>query len=123
MCRNLFLIAAGVALACASARADNHTVLVTNNAFVPADLTILHRDMVTWSWQLGLHTVTSDDGLFDSGLQVPPQTFSRRFFAPGDYWYYCQVHGSPGGIGQSGVVRVILQRDPIDDIDPAPHDP
>src|SRR5262249_43267884 len=34
------------------------------------------------------------DGVWDSGTQASPATFSRIFTAPGDYQYYCSVHGS-----------------------------
>jgi plastocyanin len=93
------------------------------NEFVPADLTIVAGRSVTWIWQSGAHTVTSDDDLFDSGIHAPPYTFKRSFPVPGDYWYYCLLHGSPGGIGHAGVIRVDLKRDEVDDVDLAPHEP
>src|SRR5262249_42921986 len=34
------------------------------------------------------------DGIFDSGVQMSPATFSKKFTAAGSYPYYCSVHGS-----------------------------
>jgi len=52
------------------------------------------------------HTVTADDGSFDSGNMEPGAEFSRTFDKPGVYRYYCVYHGSPGGIGMAGMVVV-----------------
>ena len=37
-------------------------------------------------------TVTSDDGVFDSGDLASGQTFSFAFDKPGTYWYFCRPH-------------------------------
>jgi plastocyanin len=57
------------------------------NDLVPPGTTI------TWT-NTGLigHTVTSDDGVFDSGDLGPGQTFSFTFDTPGTYWYFCRPH-------------------------------
>jgi plastocyanin len=52
------------------------------------------------------HTVTADDGSFDSGNLDGGQVFSRTFGEPGAYAYYCRYHGSAGGLGMSGVILV-----------------
>ena len=52
------------------------------------------------------HTVTADDGSFDSGNMEPGAEFSRTFGKPGVYRYYCIYHGSPGGVGMAGIVVV-----------------
>jgi plastocyanin len=52
------------------------------------------------------HTVTADDGSFDSGLMLAGDEFSWTFDAPGVYRYYCIYHGLPGGIGMAGMVVV-----------------
>ncbi len=52
------------------------------------------------------HTVTADDGSFDSGNMAPGDTFEWTFDAPGVYRYFCAYHGAPGGVGMAGVVLV-----------------
>jgi plastocyanin len=53
------------------------------------------------------HSVTSDDGLWDSGLFGRDESFSFTFDTPGTYAYYCSAHGGPGGSGMSATVTVI----------------
>lgn len=52
------------------------------------------------------HTVTADDGSFDSGMMPSGAIFRRRFDEPGRYAYYCVYHGARGGRGMAGVVIV-----------------
>jgi plastocyanin len=62
---------------------------------------------VTWVYSGNLpHTVTSDDGLFESGTLSAGQTFSYTFEQAGTFAYYCRFHGGPGGSAMSGVVIV-----------------
>jgi plastocyanin len=53
------------------------------------------------------HSITSDDGLWDSGLLSRDGEFSFSFETPGTYAYYCSAHGGPGGNGMSATVTVI----------------
>ena len=53
------------------------------------------------------HTVTSDTGLFDSGLLAKGEEFFFTFTQAGEYPYYCAPHGGPGGVGMSGVIIVV----------------
>ncbi|MCV0429958.1 PEFG-CTERM sorting domain-containing protein [Nitrosopumilus sp.] len=60
---------------------------------------ILVGDTITWkNADTATHTVTSGtatdgpDGLFDSGLFAPGQSFSFTYDDIGDYPYYCIVH-------------------------------
>ncbi len=79
-----------------------------NNTFTPREVTIRKDGTVTWTNMGGFHDVTFDDGSF----QQPPQplpipwTVARTFPSKGTFAYYCSVHGAPGGVGMSGVVRV-----------------
>jgi plastocyanin len=76
-------------------------------SFVPATLTVPDGTTVTWSNDSSFnHTVTADNGMFDSGVVAPGDTFSFTFDTPGNYLYYCVLHGGPGGIGMSGMVIV-----------------
>jgi plastocyanin len=38
---------------------------------------------------------------------APGQSYSVTFDDPGDYPYYCSIHGTKKGSGQTGVIRVV----------------
>ncbi|MGI8686135.1 MAG: LamG-like jellyroll fold domain-containing protein, partial [Acidimicrobiales bacterium] len=82
-------------------------VQVADNAFQAVSSTITAGSTVTWT-KTGnnQHTVTADDGSFDSGSMAPGATFSRTFATPGSYRFYCVIHGAAGGTGMSGVIVV-----------------
>jgi plastocyanin len=50
--------------------------------------------------------VTADSGAFDSGVLRGPQSFEHTFADAGEFAYYCDIHGGPGGAGMSGTVIV-----------------
>lgn len=52
------------------------------------------------------HTVTADDGSFDSGLLAKGDEFAHTFDTPGVFPFTCTLHGRPGGIGMTGIVVV-----------------
>jgi plastocyanin len=81
-------------------------VQVKDTIFEPFSITVQQGTIVTWS-HLGrlTHTVTSDDGLFDSGEMDTGATFSARFNAVGTFGYHCTIHGSPRS-GMSGTIVV-----------------
>jgi len=90
----------------ALARADT-SVSVVDNSFSPQTITIAPGDTVTWTNNGSMnHTVTADDGSFSSGSLSPGQSFTHTFATVGNFPYYCQFHGAPGGIGMSGAVMV-----------------
>lgn len=76
------------------AQSATHNVEVSNNSFTPNDLTIEVGDTVSWTLQNGTHTVTEDNGQFNSGLNNFP--FSQTFNSVAEVLYYCSVHSSPG---------------------------
>jgi plastocyanin len=82
-------------------------VNITDSAFQPRELTIPAGASVLWQ-HIGNfpHTVTADDGTFNSGTLQNGDTFRRTFSEPGRYPYYCEIHGGPGGSGMSGVIIV-----------------
>jgi plastocyanin/uncharacterized membrane protein YozB (DUF420 family) len=82
------------------------TVEVTNYEFKPAALTIEAGTTVVWKNQTGRHTVVADDQGFQSETLAPGLEFQRTFAAPGDYKYYCSIHGAAGGAGMSGTIKV-----------------
>jgi plastocyanin len=91
----------------AAGQASSATVQVVDNAFQPKQVEMDAGGTVVWQQTGELpHTVTADDGSFDSGEMGQGDTFSHTFPAPGTYPYYCEFHGAPGGQGMSGVVVV-----------------
>jgi plastocyanin len=84
----LALVAGGTGIV----RADVIVVSVQSNVFVPSDVTIATGDTIHWTWDQGVHTSTSVDGLWDSGIIGPGSTFDYTFDQAGDYNYYCTLH-------------------------------
>jgi plastocyanin len=82
-------------------------VVMNGNSFNPQNITANVGDTVFWTNADTMeHTVTADNGSFDSGSIQPGATYSISFDAPGTYRYYCKFHGGPNGTGMSGVITV-----------------
>jgi plastocyanin len=100
------------ALSCAlltasAAQAATHEVQVISFRYEPAELTIQPGDTVIWRNGGGSHNVVADDESFDSGpLSSSNWTYTHQFDTPGDFRYFCEAHGGPGGAGMAG--RVIV---------------
>lgn len=59
----------------------------------PQTLTVNVGDKVTWvNNGEDIHTVTSDDGSFDSGDMKHGARWSYTFTTPGTYTYFCAPH-------------------------------
>jgi plastocyanin len=83
------------------------TVTVVDSAYQPREVEVSPGTTVVWQQEGELpHTVTADDGSFDSGTMGQGDTFSRTFPQAGTFPYYCEFHGAPGGQGMAGVVIV-----------------
>jgi plastocyanin len=83
-------------------------VSIVDFQFDPQTIIVNVGDTVTWQHNgQSTHTVTADDGSFDSGPMNPTQTFSHTFTTIGIFPYYCQFHGAKGGVGMAG--RVVVQ--------------
>ena len=98
-------MALGPALA---ARAGGYDAEVSaiDNAFDPSIVRIEPGQSVEWAMDgRSPHTVTADDGSFDSGNLEPGETYVRTFDEPGVYSYHCKFHGGPG-VGMTGIVVV-----------------
>jgi plastocyanin len=73
-------------------------VTISGFAFGPASVSVPVGSTVTWTNQDGTaHTVTADDGSFDSGSLAQGATFSQTFDTPGTYPYHCAIHSSMTG--------------------------
>lgn len=103
-----------------AAQAGDFDVEVVDNAFEPREFSTRAGPdgtaTVTWA-QTGSnpHTVTADDGQFDSHPDCPPNfsacmaegdTYESDPLPPGTYPYYCKIHGEPGGEGMAGVLVI-----------------
>ncbi len=77
---------------------NNSTVvkIVANagsNSFSPNPVEVKVGETVTWvNDDSGRHTVTSKDGVFDSGMMGKGQSFSFIFDKAGEYPYFCEPH-------------------------------
>ena len=104
------LVPAADPAAAAPAGAAGPEVMIQFAAFAPAQLDVLPGETVTWmNMSQRSHTVTADDGSFDSGVVAGGDSYARAFTATGAYPYHCSIH--PGMTGEVDVRRVIL--DPL----------
>jgi len=85
---------------------DGATVSLTNFQFAPKVVRIKAGSAVTWEAKEGTHTVTADNGAFESPALSAGNKFSYTFSRPGTYRYYCSFHGSKGGHDMAGTVVV-----------------
>ncbi len=88
-----------------------HLVLLNDNQFISETITISVGDTVVWWRQNGFHNVREDNDLFRLGEQDGSAGSSwtevqYTFHEAGEYGYYCELHGAPGGVGMAGVIIV-----------------
>jgi plastocyanin len=80
------------------------------NRFDPTDVTIQAGQTVAWVWPQGSlgHNVAPDgtEPQPSGALSNGPREYRYTFDAPGTYNYFCNNHGSPGGVGMSGTIIV-----------------
>lgn len=70
-----------------------NNVDIVNFAFSPIEIEINTGDTVLWeNRDIARHTVTSNDGIFDSELIGKGEMFSYKFESAGVYGYYCTPH-------------------------------
>ena len=82
-------------------------VTIEDSDFEPGFVRIDAPGEVVWTHTgRRRHTVTADDGSFDSGVLGPRTSFQRTFHQVGRYPYHCRFHGGQNGKGMSGVVIV-----------------
>jgi plastocyanin len=89
------------------------TVNIHDDTFDPAQLNVAPGKTVTWTnGDSEAHTVTADNGLFDSGVLEPGQSYSTWLGGSGTVDYHCELHpdmkgtivvgGAIGGDGGDG---------------------
>ena len=84
----------------------DHRVYMKNSTFSPALMTLTAGKPVAWINDDNLaHTVTADDGSFDSGDMQPGATFTRTFNMPGTFPYHCKYHKGMTGTVITGAIR------------------
>ncbi|MDP4266651.1 MAG: cupredoxin domain-containing protein [Bacteroidota bacterium] len=72
---------------------NSNSVIMSNITFSPSSLTVSKGTTVTWTNKDNVtHTVTSDNGVFDSGDLTVNKTFSYTFNTSGTFNYHCKYH-------------------------------
>ncbi len=100
--RILATTAAAVPAVATMARADghatNHTVVIRNFAFEPANITIKAGDTITWvNEDDARHSAWDLNNQFDTGLLSKGQSASLTFASAGTFGYRCRPHGNMRG--------------------------
>ena len=74
------------------------TVSIQDFFFSPANVSVPAGTTVTWVNEGNVpHTVTSDDGQFDSGVLMPGDSYTVMFKGQGTITYHCAIHPSMMG--------------------------
>ena len=75
-----------------------HYIDIQGFAYSPSSITINVGDTIVWTnYDSASHTVTSNDGTFDSGGISTGSTFSFTFTNAGTFNYYCSPHPNMTG--------------------------
>jgi len=83
---------------------DARSVDIGDNFFDPPDVAIEPGSTITWTNNGALpHTVTADDGSFDSGRLNPGDSYTVAFDGQGTVTYHCAIHPEMRGSVTVGV--------------------
>lgn len=103
----LVVSACGTGSASTPESLPDQSVLVVDSSFEAQEISIKVGTTIVWTHEGNFpHTVTADDGSFDSGNLESGNTFSITYDEVGTFPYYCSYHGGPAGSGMSGIVIV-----------------
>jgi plastocyanin len=81
------------------------SIRMKGSVFTPNNTTITSGTKVTWTNDdVTNHTVSADNGSYNSGPITPGKTYTLTFTTPGEYTYYCSYHGGP----KSGMYGTII---------------
>jgi plastocyanin len=94
--------------ACSSKGASSGTAASTvkvvadsqkQGAYQPDPVTVQAGQSITWTWddQGNQHSVSADDGSFESCLQGAGSTYTTTFTKAGTYAYHCSIHPNMKG--------------------------
>jgi len=83
----------------------SNIIYMKGSAFSNPSLTVVTGTTVTWMNDDNMtHTVTSDNGVFNSGNMAPGSSYSYTFSAAGTFNYHCIIHsGMTGSVTVSGM--------------------
>jgi plastocyanin/uncharacterized membrane protein len=88
-----FLQTAAASPAQPAAASSAAQVIMKNVSFQPAQITVKPGETVEWkNADIFAHTVTADDGSFDSGLIQPGQSWKMTVEKAGTIAYHCTPH-------------------------------
>jgi plastocyanin len=89
---------AGLGVIPAASAATPTDAMISNFSFAPDPVTIPVGGTVKWTNDdNATHTVTADDGSFDSGFKSLHGTFTQTFTKAGSVAYHCNVHAGMHG--------------------------
>ena len=73
-------------------------VCASGSQFAPTEVSISAGEEVSWTNLDSIeHTVTADDGAFDSGDVGEGDSFGFTFESSGDFGFHCEIHPSMTG--------------------------
>jgi plastocyanin len=77
---------------------QTYPVDIQNMKFQPDPVNVAAGDSVQWTNRDDSdHTVTADDGSFDSGAMEQGDTFTQTFSAAASIKYHCEFHAGMKG--------------------------
>jgi plastocyanin len=75
-----------------------NSVAIVDNDFSPSNITVKAGTTVDWTnTGSAQHTVTADDGSYDSSFLSSGAKFTHTFATAGTFTYHCNVHSSMHG--------------------------
>jgi plastocyanin len=73
-------------------------IFIEKDSFEPSLIYITTGSTITWINKVNVtHTVTSDDGLFESGSMDKGKIYTFTFTNAGSYEYHCSIHNGMKG--------------------------
>lgn len=85
--------------------------------FSPSIVNINTGDQIIWTWQGSLHSTTSGtvsggtahpNGIWDSGVNNQPHSFTNSFPSAGNFPFYCSIHYPENMTGAVNVAAVAV---------------